>query len=105
MYIGSLNASRRELSEKYRVRRAAGKPRAARGSGVGLSRSYGRRRKQHALGELGNSEPVTEIAALKIKEASRHGVGITLVYTTNTIKYWSTSRAFRESERREDNKM
>jgi hypothetical protein len=48
MYIGSLNASRRELSEKYRVRRAAGKPRAARGSGVGLSRSYGRRRKQRA---------------------------------------------------------
>ena len=44
MPIGSLNASRKELSGKYRVRRAAGKLRAARGCGVGLSRSYGRRR-------------------------------------------------------------
>lgn len=48
MYVGSLNASRRELSEKYRLHRRAGKPRAARGSGVGLSRSYGPRRRREA---------------------------------------------------------
>ena len=49
MFVGSLNASRGVLSGKYRVRRAAGQPRAAGGSGVGLSPFYGLRRRRHGL--------------------------------------------------------